>query len=293
LRRFLLLGLLSAVGLLGLVIWKGMANARAEPIQRSLDVRFADWTPGSPPVRVALLSDIHLGNRAMDVSRLRSIISSINAAKPDLVLIAGDFVSGHDPVSSAEQASALTPPLTELRAPLGVIAVLGNHDNWVAPGRIRTALTEAGIIVLENEAQRRGALAIVGIGDRFSGHDDVAKAVEAARQAGGAPIVLTHSPDLASILPPGYPLVLAGHTHCGQVVVPGFGSIIEYSPKQRFRRLYDARYRCGVIRDPARTTIVTGGLGSGTIPVRLGAMPDWWLVTIGSNGAEARQQPTP
>jgi uncharacterized protein len=279
-RRILLIGLVLVLALLGVATWIGLANARADPVQRVLELHLPNLPPGTPPVRAALLSDIHLGNRAMDVARLRRIIASVNAAKPDLVLIAGDFVNGHDPVSSGQQASELVAPLRELHASLGVIAVLGNHDNWVAPDHVRAALTEAGIVVLENEATRRGPLAIVGIGDRFSGHDDVARASEAAALVGGVPVVLTHSPDVASALATGFPLVLAGHTHCGQVVAWKFGALAGRSPREHFRRLYDPRYTCGVVRDPGRTTIVTGGLGSGTVPIRLGAMPDWWLLTL-------------
>ena len=77
------------------------------------------------------------------------------------------------------------------------------------------------------------------------------------------------------------PLVLAGHTHCGQVVFPLIGPLLSRSPREHWRRLYNPRYRCGLVRDPGRVVIVTAGVGSGTTPIRLGAPPDWWLVAIG------------
>ena len=89
--------------------------------------------------------------------------------------------------------------------------------------------------------------------------------------------VLTHSPDVAPDLPSSLPLVLAGHIHCGQVVLPWIGPLIMRAPKDHWRQLYNPRYRCGIVRDGARTTIVTADAGSGTSPIRLGAMPDWWL----------------
>ena len=94
------------------------------------------------------------------------------------------------------------------------------------------------------------------------------------------PVLLTHSPSIVTGLPAGFPLVLAGHTHCGQVVLPWVGPLLNHSPRAQWRRLYDPRYRCGLDRDRGRLTIVTAGVGSGTMPVRLGAVPDWWLVTL-------------
>ena len=197
-----------------------------------------------------------------------------------MILLAGDFVTGHDAQGAAERAAGLTVPLARLRAPLGVIAVLGNHDYWTAPSAIRTALSRAGIIVLENQAVRRGPFAVTGVGDRFSGHDDVRTSLGQMRRAKGIPIILTHSPDLVPDLPSNLPLVLAGHTHCGQVVLPLIGPLVMHAPKDHWRQLYNPRYRCGIVRDGTRTTIVTAGVGSGTSTIRIGAMPDWWLISL-------------
>ncbi|MEO8309488.1 MAG: metallophosphoesterase, partial [Pseudomonadota bacterium] len=193
----LLLGAIVAV-----IVLIAFRNARAMPIVRTASVGMSALAAGSTPVQVALLSDIHLGNSSMRGSRLQRIVDQVNSQHPDLVLLAGDFVEGHG-ASATMQASGLTVPLASLHAPLGVVAVLGNHDQWTAPGDIRTALRHAGIIVLENQAITRGALTIVGIGDRFSGHDNLAAAAAAAHSLGGAQIVLTHSPDLVPDLPQG------------------------------------------------------------------------------------------
>jgi uncharacterized protein len=276
----MLIGAASLLALLTMVVLIGLADAQAEPIVRRIAVKMPDWTTGTPPLQVALLSDIHLGNRGMEPQRLTSIVNQVNAAQPDLVLIAGDFVAGRDATGASQQASGLTGLLVGLRAPLGVIAVLGNHDHWTDPGSVRSALAKAGIVVLENQAVRRGPLAIVGVGDRFSGHDDVSQVSTDARLLGGTPIVLTHSPDVVASLPTAFTLVLAGHTHCGQVVLPWLGPLLTRSPLAHWRQLYDPRYRCGLVRDPGRLTVITAGLGSGTLPLRLGAMPDWWLLTL-------------
>jgi predicted MPP superfamily phosphohydrolase len=258
----------------------GVAEATRVPIRREMSVGFAHWPEGQPPLRIALLADIHLGNRAMSPARLRSVVRQVNDARPDLVLIAGDFVVGHTPNWAPSLAAGLRAPLSGLHARFGTLAVLGNHDYWTSPASVRKALEAAGVAVLENAAVRRGPFTVVGIGDHFSGHADVQRALAAAVPLGGIPVVLTHSPDAVHELPSGLPLVLAGHTHCGQVVLPLIGPVLTRSPYRHWERLYDPRLRCGAVRDHGRLVIVTAGLGSGSSPIRIGAPPDWWLVTL-------------
>ncbi len=279
-RRSLLVAVALSLAAIAAVIWVGLSNAISTPIVREAKLHVEGLPKGSGPVRIALVSDIHIGDRAMTSERLTEIADQVNASRPNLILLAGDFVTGHSPEDALERAANLTRPLKRLRAPLGVIAVLGNHDYWTAPGAVREALVKAGISVLENQAVKRGPFAIIGIGDRFSGYDDLPAALLAARRIDGLPIVLTHSPDIVPELPENQHLVFAGHTHCGQVVLPWIGPLLRYSPRNHWRRLYNPRYRCGAIREGKRTTIITAGVGSGTSPVRIGAMPDWWLVTL-------------
>ncbi len=164
----------------------GLREAEATPIERRAILALTGWPADTPPISVALLSDIHLGNRAMDSVRLRAIVDQVNATRPDLVLIAGDFMVGHDAAGATERAAALETPLSQLRARLGVIAVLGNHDHWTAPDAIRTALGKAGITVLANEATRRGPVTILGVDDAFSGHADVAAVIASGTAGGGS-----------------------------------------------------------------------------------------------------------
>ena len=278
---------LALATLAGATVAIGIRQAASLPIERHLSVDLPEWPRGASPLRVALLSDIHFGNRAMSIERLNSIVERVNAARPDLILIAGDFVVGHDAVGASERAAGLEVPLSRLNAPLGVIAVLGNHDHWTAPDAIRAALTRARITVLENRAVRRGPVTVVGVDDAFSGHDDLGRAVASLVGLGGVPILLTHSPDLVHKLRGGFPLVVAGHTHCGQVVLPWYGPLLMRAPRENWRPLYDVRYRCGVVRDTDRVIVVTAGVGSGSSPVRIGAPPDWWLLIVGPQREQA------
>jgi predicted MPP superfamily phosphohydrolase len=272
---------LAAILLLGGVLAYGAHEAASRPIERRLTVGFSLWPRDAGPLDVALLADIHLGNRAMNPRRLAAIVAQVNAAHPDLVLIAGDFLAGRDGVGAAERAAALQAPLSRLRAPLGVVAVLGNHDHWTVPDAVRRVLVRAGVTVLANAATRRGPVTILGVDDAFSGRDDIAATLASSKGLGGIPIVLTHTPDLVHKLRGAFPLVLAGHTHCGQVVLPWYGPLLTRAPREGWKPLYDPRYRCGIVRDPGRLVLVTAGLGSGTAPIRLGAPPDWWLVRVG------------
>ena len=273
-------GILVAVGVVFAALTMtgcvGFTNAMADPVQRSARVAAPNLPSDTAPVTIALISDIHVGNAVMRPERLRAIVRAVNAAQPDIVVLAGDFVIGESPGSAAGLSEDLD-PLAGLRARDGVYAVLGNHDHWTDPVAVTRSLERAGVSVLRNDARRIGPLALVGIDDRFSGHDDIRQSLSAARSVGGIPVVVTHSPDLARDLPADVPLVLAGHTHCGQMVAPGLGPLVEF---HRGLRLYEPRYRCGRVREEGRTVIVTAGVGSGAVPFRFGAQPDWWLVTV-------------
>jgi predicted MPP superfamily phosphohydrolase len=274
-----LLTWLAVLGLLalGVLVTIGLIESKATPIVRSTELALPGFPAGTRPVRVALLSDIHFGNRAMQRDRLDAIVAQVNAAKPDLVVIVGDFVNGKRKGLETEPDDLIA-PLAQLKASLGVIATLGNHEHWTNPARVRAALEAAGVTVLANQATRRGPLRVLGIDDAYTGHDDVGGTLSEGTQLGGVPIAISHSPDVARKLPPEVVLLLAGHSHCGQVVLPVVRSL---APVFGYH-VVNPRYLCGIVRDPGRTVIVTAGLGSGSVPVRLGAPPDWWLVTLRS-----------
>lgn len=266
--------ILSALALLlGCTMLWAYREARMDPIVRQTTVAMPDWPKGAPPLHVALLSDVHAGTAAVDPVRLGRIVDQVNALKPDLIVMAGDFLPGHDAIP-ADQAATVLAPLAKLHAPMGVVAVPGNHDHWTGLPGVDATLRAQGVTVLENQAIQLGPLAIGGIDDDFSGHAEVAATLAATRKLSGARLLLTHSPDIAADLPADFPLLLAGHTHCGQVLLPLIGPVSDVSR-------YHARYRCGLVREGGRTVIVTGGVGTSGGPFRLNAPPDMWLITLG------------
>ena len=271
---------LGIVAIVGLVAY-GLHEATAMPIMRQAEVNLKGLAPGQAPFRIALLSDIHIGNRAMSSARLEAIVAEVNRMSPDLVVITGDFVNGASGRLDSDPAQ-LTAPLSQLRAGSGVLATMGNHEHWTDPEAVAEALTNAGITVLANQPVVRGPVTILGIDDDYSGHADIAATLSRMPADAVQPLVaMSHSPDIAERLPDDVGLLLAGHTHCGQVVLPVIGGLAPVFGKLiGDRHYYQTRFRCGVVRERRTTTIVTAGVGSGAIPLRIGASPDWWLVTV-------------
>lgn len=272
-RRTKLLFLALAVIIGAGLILSAHRQAHGDAVVRRALLALPNWPADAPPITVALASDIHAGGGAMSPARLDRLMDQIAAERPDLALFAGDFIDGHDADTARDAAPVLTAAFRRLRPPLGTIAVLGNHDIDSDAQSVTAALRAAGAIVLENEAVRAGPLAIGGVGDAYRGHARLRETMRRLRPLPGAPLLLTHSPDLAPTLSGETPVLLAGHTHCGQIVLPLIGAL--WIPSR-----YGSRYRCGIIREGGRTVVVGAGLGTSRLPLRLGAPPDFWLLTL-------------
>lgn len=266
------------MALLGVALLaRGYWNATRDPVVRTARIVVADWPAGRPPITVLLLSDIHVAGPDMPPERLGRIVTKLNGLRADAVLIAGDLVSEKSVATHIYSADEVVAPLAGFRAPLGVIVTPGNHDHWFARDALRSALERRGLRVLQNEAARIGPLAVGGVDDDYSGHDDVPATLAAMDRLGGIPVLLTHSPDIVPDV--GRPLaaILAGHTHCGQIRFPVIGAITYVSR-------YGDRFACGDMRDGSQRIFVGAGLGTSILPLRFLTPPDVWLVTFGPPG---------
>ena len=270
LQRLFLILLLGAVAAVGWAYW----TAVSPPVVRRARVAAAGWPAAVPPLRLLLLSDIHVGGPDMPPARVSRIVEQINRLGPDIVLIAGDFVTDKRLATRHYSHDEAVAPLAALRPRLGTVAVMGNHDHWRDSAAAHRALARAGIRVLDNQAVQMGPLAVGGLDDDFTGRANLAATLVALRKLEGPKLLLSHSPDPFAQPAPDVFLMLAGHTHCGQVALPLIGPLSTMSK-------YGRRYACGVVRERGRTLIVTAGLGTSGIPLRLGAVPDMWLVEIG------------
>lgn len=252
------------------IAWR---DTMADPMVRRTQVVMPGLPAGSPPLRLVLLADLHVADPGMPPSRLAAIVAQVNALEPDLVLFAGDFISDRRLATRHYPFREALAPLAAIEARLGAVAVLGNHDHWRNALAARTELTRIGIPVLNNQAITRGALRIGGLDDEFTRHDDMQAMLAALGPRSGRELVIGHSPDSFAKLPRDIPLMLAGHTHCGQGRLPLLGAPISNSR-------FGARYLCGRIDERGHTLIVTAGLGVSVLPFRFLVKPDLWLVTL-------------
>jgi predicted MPP superfamily phosphohydrolase len=267
--RLLLVVALIGTGIVGLAYW----SAIADPIVRSAEVEMLPPESSEKQLRILLLSDIHVAGPDMPPERLGRIVRQANALKPDAVLIAGDFVSDKQFATKRFSFEEAIAPLQGLESRFGTFAVLGNHDHWRDAAAAHSALRQVGIKVLDNDAARAGPLVIGGLDDAFTQHDDLNTTLRAMASLGGEPILLSHSPDPFPRVPAGVKLMLAGHTHCGQIRLPGVGAISYMSE-------YGAKYACGVVVEDEKTLVVGAGLGTSILPLRLGAAPDMWIIAV-------------
>lgn len=265
--------------LAGTTAWL-IANARAMPLVRRLQMRlpFPDDAPRRP-MTFALLTDTHLSGPDNSPERMARIVAQINRLKPDLILLGGDYI-GDDKGGTTYDARASIAPIAGLRAPLGVIAVLGNHDSRsqknlraLSEADWSMAFAEIGITLLQDDVVRRGPLVIGGRRDIYTRKPKITATLKRMAQAGGAPVILSHGPDPFPGLPDAPSLTVVGHTHCGQVALPFSGAV--YVPSK-----FGTRYACGLYRQGKKAMIVSAGIGTSGLPVRLLAPPDIWLVTV-------------
>jgi predicted MPP superfamily phosphohydrolase len=253
--------------------------------------------PADFSLKIAVIADLHACNPWMSLQRIETIVERTNALKPDITVMLGDYVAGHRHVTRYIPASEWAPVLGGLRAPLGVHAILGNHDWWEdktvqregqGPTIARRALEAAGIPVYENDARRLSKAGrpfwLAGLGDQLAylparrfrpvrriGVDDLAATL--AKVTDDAPVVLlAHEPDVAMRVPARVALQLSGHTHGGQVRLLGWSPVV---PTRYEKFAYGhSRENCDVI--------VSGGLGCSIMPFRIGVPPEIVLVTLGA-----------
>ena len=247
------------------------------------DVPHAAWPATMPPLRIAVLTDIHAVEPWMPIGRITHIINTTNDLKADIILLLGDFVEAVRPKlrTGIVPVSEWAPVLGKLRAPLGVYAVLGNHDWWDNAASVRGGLQQVGIPVLENKAFKiekgRRRFWLAGLGDQLARADDLRGTIRQVSGDQDPVILMVHEPDIFVRIPKRATLTLAGHTHGGQVLLPFVGRPIVPSA-------YGQRFAYGHIVEGGRNMIVSSGLGLTGLPIRFGVPPEIALITVGAPG---------
>jgi predicted MPP superfamily phosphohydrolase len=251
---------------------------------------YALTPPGWPADRkltITVIADLHAGWPDMPPHHIRQVIATANALRSDLIVLLGDFKAWYRfktrPVADSDWAAELA----RLQAPLGVWAILGNHDWWHDLAGVRRALSGVRIPLLENQAVLLGETSqrfwLAGLGDqlaiplgegRFRGIDDLPGTL-AQIKTDDPVLLLAHEPDIFPEVPSGVALTLAGHTHGGQIRVPFVWQ--HYVPSQ-----YGARFAYGHVIEDNRHLIVSGGLGTSIVPARFGVPPEIVHITLGA-----------
>ena len=281
-RRIFLAGGLGTVIAVGWVlgVWAFLVEP-ATLIVRHVTVESASWR--GPPLRIGIISDTHVAAPHTDVARIERLVRRMNAERPDIVMLLGDYAGGHEPAAvraPPERSEILrgVEAFRELDSPLGSLGVLGNHDSWYDDAAIAAALTRGHVRVLDNQAERidrpAGAFWVAGLADMHSPRQPPTVSGTLADVTDDAPvIVLTHWPDPFTDVPDRVALTLAGHTHCGQVNLPLLGRLVHASQMSE-------RWACGLYDEGGRKLFVTGGVGVSILPVRFRAAPEIVILTL-------------
>jgi len=243
---------------------------------RHLNLEIAGWPQWSRPLRIAFLSDFHVGSHSDDIARLNLIIDEAASATPDLALFGGDYVNMQSFGGGRVPPRITAAILSRLEAPLGRFAVLGNHDYAYDEHAVAGALEDHGIITLDYDRRsiqfQSRLVQIIGLPDapvtRAEGYS-----LLATLSSDEPTIVLAHDPVWFANVPSGPHLTLAGHTHGGQIRVPGIG-IVRNGSKAPLS------WSHGLIEERGRYLFVTSGLGTSVVPIRWGVPPEFAVLDL-------------
>jgi predicted MPP superfamily phosphohydrolase len=244
-------------------------------VVRTVVLRIPGWPNWSRPLRITLLSDFHTGCHADDLARLNAIIAEATSYRPDLVLLGGDFVNTMLFGGGHIAPRAIAAALARLDGPLGRFAVLGNHDIDYGADEVADALRRHGITVLDDERQdlryEGVTIDLLGIPDA---HVERRTALAALGAIADRPtLVLAHDPYWFFHLRSGPHLMLSGHTHGGQICLPGIGPLTNKSRAP-------LRWTSGLIVEDGRYLYVTRGLGTSGLPIRWHAPPEFAVLDV-------------
>lgn len=253
-----------------------------------------NWNPAFDGLRISMIADIHGGSNGATEQKIRDVVARSNEQNPDVVVLLGDYVSqvaGRQPLNERDlkmPVDTIAKAMAGLRSKYGVFAVLGNHDGWYGDDNIAAALTADGYKVLQNELafiDKDGQqLRIYGMKDHLALTKGWAQtsldAQNDLRNTGqGDVIVLEHSPDILPVISGDYlispelRLILAAHTHGGQVWLPILGRPIIPSG-------FGQKYAYGLIVDKGLDMFVTSGIGTSVLPFRFMVPPEIAIITI-------------
>lgn len=245
-------------------------------VVKKFDIPAQNWSKNLDGLKVALVSDIHMGSFPFEERRVKNVVDTVNAQNTDIIILAGDFVNGYR-FNSDVNLDKLTSILKELKAPLGVFAVTGNHDERYGRFKVINAISKANIKFLENESVKistqKGDFYLAGISSLANSFYSIGRALKNVPKNSPC-IFVVHEPDLMPALPLKASVVLSGHTHGGQVCLPFIGPLIRpYTIEFGKEDGLFINYR----KIPM---LVSKGVGTSNIGVRFLAKPQIEIATM-------------
>ena len=245
-------------------------------IVRQQTISISNWPKELDGFKVAVLSDIHVNGTWIDEEKLREIVERTNQLQPELIVILGDYIAYEGFMSHRVLPKDFAPLLKGFSAPHGVYSVLGNHDWWYNGKEVRAALEQNGLKVLDDEvvqlSPRGKSIYLAGFSDLWTRSPRPDNTIANVPQ--GEPVIgITHNGDIFPRVPQRVQLLLAGHTHGGQVRFPLIGSVVSSS------RLGE-RYERGHVAEKGHHLFVTTGIGTSILAVRFGVPPEIVLLTL-------------
>ena len=270
-RRFINLSLwASGFGLFLL----GYASGVEPALLYEREVEFISEKYDGPELRIALVTDIHINSLSVPPKRVKRLVESLNSFNPDVVLIPGDFIAGHDKQENRsdefnQNIGKGIGYLSELNAPS--FATIGNHDAWWNASSVRELLEKAGVTVLENQAYALETLCLVGLADYDTSHPH--RRSYDACPPDLPPLVFTHSPQAWESFRSDAVLALAGHTHGGQVNLPIIGRRVNATS-------LGPEHSYGFSKLGGVDVFVSAGVGTSILPIRFRAPPEIVVITL-------------
>ena len=259
------------IGLLAFVlVWLVVLSVQSnlDPVMNKIEISAKSELKG--PVKIAFISDIHFQDDLSSFKRYESVLGMIEEAKPDLILLGGDYID-----MDADNIEGLRVKVVKALEQLSDIAptygVFGNHEVYTGELSWHLGVQQSKIRFMYNEVEevfvKGTSICVRGLGDYFT---DRYKSIPFPEDCGGLNLTITHDPYVAEIDPEGG-LYLAGHTHCGQIVLPLIGA--PWTPTRASKE-----FHCGLGESLDRTWVTSAGVGVTSVPFRLGTQGGFEMI---------------
>ncbi|MEW6362642.1 MAG: metallophosphoesterase [Acidobacteriota bacterium] len=286
-RKYLLLSAIGIFILASLFYSFVIEPGRLVVTEHTIEIEKLD--PALDGLKIVAISDLHCGSNAVNAEKLRDLLALANGQNPDIVVLLGDFVSEYEGGTKLRMPlDEMTQNIRGLKARYGVFAVMGNHDDWYDSELVKNAVQAAGYRILDDEIAtldiNNTKLRLLGLRDHlrinsWKAFSEQTRHLIDTDGGSGDLIVLEHSPDVLPMITgelsisPDTRLMLAGHTHGGQVWLPILGRPIIPSS-------YGQKYAYGHIRDQGLDMFVTSGVGTSILPFRFLVPPEIAVITL-------------